>query len=337
MKKRIFAGAAALILSASLLGATALARSDDDEVKASRVYINTEMITVRVNQTRTLFATVEPYHTDDKTVYWDTSNPEIVTVDGDGIITGISPGEATVTATSVNGRVGRCRVTVPGYALRGIEADTDNEGNPAAQIRGGEELSAAVLRADAEAALKDCDTAALTYRDKTAVTTTALRSASYTAEMSGGRVSVRMVTSEKGLEDSVRLFNPDPTADAQGWLTLDPALAGTEDYTIATRVVTDPGETGALKKQAEASLGGRAAVIRLYQQGAFGMTVSVAAKADLSGMNRQSINLYSFNGDAGTFSPLKDQSYTVDGGGYIHFSADHGGWVVVTDCGPRDE
>ena len=59
-----------------------------------------------------LTATVSPDNTDDKTVIWSSSNEAVATVDATGLVSAISEGKATVTATTANGLTAACTVTV---------------------------------------------------------------------------------------------------------------------------------------------------------------------------------------------------------------------------------
>lgn len=288
-----------------------------DEIKVRRLEMVFSTATVRVNQERTLYVEVVPYNADDQTIYWTTGNPEIVTVDDEGVITGISPGTAEITATSNNGRTAVCVVTVPGKVLTEIELQTSNKENPLAGVDGGEVLSAAKLRLDAENAAKSVSkgqTATVTYTDKTQVSTAALRSAAFTAEYQGRGVSVRFRTL-------------DGAGNTQGQLTLDPKQAGKEDMDIRVGVYTDAAKTADAQARATAHFGSGTAVVQLSQDGSYGMTARVAAKADLSGMDPQKLELYRYAG--GTYTPLENPAYRIDENGYLHFSTDHGGVIVV--------
>lgn len=56
-----------------------------------------------INQTLQLSTTIEPSNTTDKKITWSSSDENIATVDNKGLVTGISNGEVTITATTKNG------------------------------------------------------------------------------------------------------------------------------------------------------------------------------------------------------------------------------------------
>ena len=65
-----------------------------------------------VGATRQITATIEPADADDKTVTWSSSNEAVATVDGNGLITFIGEGTATITAKTSNGIEATVTVTV---------------------------------------------------------------------------------------------------------------------------------------------------------------------------------------------------------------------------------
>ncbi len=67
-----------------------------------------------------LGAKVTPDTAKDRSVVWTSGDKNIVTVDGDGLVTGVSEGEATVTAASGNGAFARCAVTVTYIPIDGL-------------------------------------------------------------------------------------------------------------------------------------------------------------------------------------------------------------------------
>ncbi len=115
-----------LITAKSLGNAKIIATTDDgSELSAiCDVVVKQRMATsISLNQTSTslftgeslqLSAIVLPANADDKTVIWTSSNPSVVTVSSNGLVTAISAGNATITARTADGSnlSATCAVTV---------------------------------------------------------------------------------------------------------------------------------------------------------------------------------------------------------------------------------
>lgn len=69
-------------------------------------------MTIVVGKTATVVFTVTPDNATDKTLTWSSSNESVAKVDGTGVITAVSAGVCTITATSNNGKTAECKVTV---------------------------------------------------------------------------------------------------------------------------------------------------------------------------------------------------------------------------------
>lgn len=313
----------ALILVFILLWAVPVAAADskaEKETKISRVELFVEKITIRVNHTRMLTASVYPISAPDDTIYWESANPEIAIVDEDGVVTAISPGETTVTATSVNGKTSSCKVSVPSAVVRSLRQDVENADLPLATYKSGEQLMAPALKLDTENALKALPrggAATLTYRDKTGVSSAALRAAAYTAAYEGGSVQVRF----QSYDEAGALL-------AQ--LTLDPAQVGDGDYSVKPGVRVDAAGTEAVSGQVAPLIRGNYTVVRLEQPGNYGLPVNIAVKANLAGLDPGSLRLYHWDGSA--LTELGDANPWVDGSGYLHFTTTKGGAVIVCNA-----
>ncbi len=81
-----------------------------DGIAAEEVSLNSTEISITVDETFTLTATVAPADTTDPTVTWTSSDESIATVE-DGIVKGIAAGTATITATCGD-VTAQCAVTV---------------------------------------------------------------------------------------------------------------------------------------------------------------------------------------------------------------------------------
>jgi hypothetical protein len=89
--------------------------SDDVEnVRAEAIGLTPGSTTLLINTTTTLVATVYPIETTDKGVIWASDNPSVVAVDGNGQVSALSEGTATITATAASNdkRTKTCTVTV---------------------------------------------------------------------------------------------------------------------------------------------------------------------------------------------------------------------------------
>lgn len=72
----------------------------------------TDGLKVAVGRKLQLRAAVAPANASDKSVTWRSSAPGVATVNADGVVTGVSAGTVTISATSANGKVGSVSVTV---------------------------------------------------------------------------------------------------------------------------------------------------------------------------------------------------------------------------------
>ena len=71
--------------------------------------------TLSVDGQITLIATISPTEgiaDEDKVVTWSSSDEEVATVSEDGEVTAVAAGEATITATTTNGKTATIEITV---------------------------------------------------------------------------------------------------------------------------------------------------------------------------------------------------------------------------------
>ncbi len=78
----------------------------------TEVQVLPSTLTLKIGDTQTLSTSIKPENATDKTIVWASSRPDVAKVDENGKVTAISSGEATITATSVNGVQGKCTVSV---------------------------------------------------------------------------------------------------------------------------------------------------------------------------------------------------------------------------------
>ena len=81
-------------------------------VHITSVVLNSNKLEIETDEHKRLVATINPSETtDDKTITWTSSNNKVATV-SDGVVTGVSVGTATITATTTNGKTATCEVIV---------------------------------------------------------------------------------------------------------------------------------------------------------------------------------------------------------------------------------
>ena len=73
----------------------------------------------------TISATVNPDNATDKTIIWNSSDPEVATVDETGLVIAVKPGSALITAITSNSLTGTCKVTVLPILVESITLDPD--------------------------------------------------------------------------------------------------------------------------------------------------------------------------------------------------------------------
>ena len=97
-------------------------KSSSLNVAVTGVSLSKSSITLETGQSSSVTASVLPSNATNKTITWTSSNSNIAKVDGNGKITAVSPGKATITATSNNGKKASLTVTVnaPLIAVTGV-------------------------------------------------------------------------------------------------------------------------------------------------------------------------------------------------------------------------
>ena len=83
----------------------------DPIIDVESVTVSPSSVVIEIGSTSILTASVFPSDATDQSIEWTSSNP-IVAIVNDGIVTAISAGEATITASS-GGKNGTCKVSVP--------------------------------------------------------------------------------------------------------------------------------------------------------------------------------------------------------------------------------
>ena len=82
-----------------VIGATGLTLSPSSE-------------TIDIGETVQLEGTLTPSNATTNSLTWESSDSSIASVDSNGLVTGVSTGEVTITATTVNGMEATCTIIV---------------------------------------------------------------------------------------------------------------------------------------------------------------------------------------------------------------------------------
>jgi len=105
------------------------------KVDVTGVTLDKTAVTLTVNSTESLAATVAPDNATDKTITWSSDNTAVATV-SNGVVTAVAEGTATITVTATNGtddtnddKTATCAVTVNATSSDGDSSDSGNSGS----------------------------------------------------------------------------------------------------------------------------------------------------------------------------------------------------------------
>ena len=107
------AGSATITAKAGNVTASCSVTVKEKTVSVTEVSVNKTTLELTVEGTETLTVAVKPENASDKTVTWSSSDTAVATVDGNGKVTAVKEGTATITATTKDGgKKAECKVTV---------------------------------------------------------------------------------------------------------------------------------------------------------------------------------------------------------------------------------
>ncbi len=102
-----------LFKSITIIGLIGILMScEKEEIPVNGINLSEINAVLSVDSAITLLAEIEPLDASDKTLNWSSSDNTIAQVSSDGIISGISPGVATITVESNDGLVETCSVNI---------------------------------------------------------------------------------------------------------------------------------------------------------------------------------------------------------------------------------
>ena len=116
-------------------------------IRPTSVTLNKSQLPLSVGGTETLVATVLPSDAANKNVGWSSNNPNVATVSSNGLVSGISAGQAIVTVTTEDaGRTDSCMVTVTNVAVSDVSL---NKTSLRLTVGGQEQLACAIKPSNA--------------------------------------------------------------------------------------------------------------------------------------------------------------------------------------------
>jgi uncharacterized protein YjdB len=185
-------------------------------VSVTGVSITKSETTISVNGSETLNHIVAPANATNKNVTWSSNNASVATVDGNGRVTGIAAGEATITLTTEEGGfTSSCVVTVISEEIPVTEVSLDKTAIDM-YIGDVEQLSATVVPANAtntEVTWSSSSTAVVTVSDAGLVTGISDGTATVTVTSTDGEFTATCtvtVKNERGTVTSTGWSAPSP-------------------------------------------------------------------------------------------------------------------------------
>lgn len=73
------------------------------------------------------------------------------------------------------------------------------------------------------------------------------------------------------------------------------------------------------------------ALVDLAHKAAFGTEIEVAVKVDLSNLNTENLVFYCYDLATNSYFQIQNPKYFIDANGYVHFSTNMGGSIIITD------
>jgi len=114
--------------------ATCIVTVVDNSIHVTGVSFENDTESIEQNKTITLVPIIAPTNATNTNVTWESSDTDVATVNSNGVVTGVMPGEATITVTTEDGSfTATCVITVtaiePTFSNFFMESNKTNSGN----------------------------------------------------------------------------------------------------------------------------------------------------------------------------------------------------------------
>lgn len=96
-------------------------------ISVTGVKLNKTELSLEKGKTETLTATIEPPTATNKSLSWSSNKESVATVDSNGKVTAVAPGEATITVKADGGKTETCKVTVTSNAAEEVNVTIDGD------------------------------------------------------------------------------------------------------------------------------------------------------------------------------------------------------------------
>ena len=169
--------------------------SDGSDIEVESIKLTENEKTIDINKSYVLFFTLTPSNATNRTVTWTSSDPSVVKV-ANGVITGLKEGNAIIYATTANGKVDTCNVTVEDNNIP-VESISLNQTDVTLNVAGTTTLRVVfnpVNATDKTIKWSSSDPSVATVSVKGVVTAVSKGSATITAKSNNGKVDIARIT-----------------------------------------------------------------------------------------------------------------------------------------------
>ena len=224
MKRKIFYSIASAVVLVFVLFAC---HKENEDVPVQSVSLNITADTLDVNGTLSLVAAIEPEYAFNQYVRWTSSNGTVAMVDGEGIVTALAPGTATIIVTTEDGGfTATCTITV----IMQVSNITLNKKALALVIGGTEKLIATIVPVDASN-----KTVAWTSSNNAVAT---VDNSGFVTAISEGTATIRAATQDETKYDECEVTVSNPNIPVQGLILNKSSLTLTEGGAAETLIAT---------------------------------------------------------------------------------------------------
>lgn len=323
--KRLLALLTVAVLSVTSMGMVASAANDDDSIKPSRVRINPSGTRTLVKG-KSISFTYEILPSDANVmddVTWKSSNYDVVDVDDNGYATALEPGTATITVRTQNGKIGECKITVPGKSSQ-ADLDTDIadkvESSKTASSAKPVTSSKPVTEPKATTDTKKIPRETLIDKAK-ATTGQALILQSYDA------VSTDSLRAMADVSKAALMVDTMNGKTTQGRITIAPSAAAKLSGDIKLGVYNTEAKTKTVTDLLAKHYSNKTNVL-YCDQANYGMTVVVTTH--VGKVDVKNLKFYSYNPTTNSMKVLTAEKATVDENGYVSFPTTVGGYLIIS-------